>query len=85
MAKGPWISQVSSRPFDWPHIEFDWTDAVRTACELSAEHGLRLPVRGMDLFHIAVAIETAAERFLTFDREQAVLAKAAGLHVFAPR
>lgn len=65
----------------WPHVEFEWTDAVRSACELSAEHGLRLTIRGMDLFHAAVAIETAAELFLSFDRDQAVLAKRAGLRL----
>ena len=69
----------------WPHVEFDWTDAVRGASELSAEHGLKLTVRGMDLFHVAVAIETASEGFLTFDREQAALVKAAGLHVLSSR
>ena len=39
----------------WPHAEFDWRDAVRTACELSAEHGLSVSIRGMDLFPIAIA------------------------------
>lgn len=65
----------------WPHAEFDWTNAVRTACELSAGHALKLPVRGMDLFHIAVGIETAADAFLSFDDDQNELATAAGLPV----
>lgn len=26
----------------WSHLEFDWTDAIRVACELSAEHSLKL-------------------------------------------
>lgn len=63
----------------WPHLEFDWTDAVRSAAELSAEHGLRLTVRAMDLFHLAVAIEVAADGLLSFDNDQIALAKAAGL------
>lgn len=63
----------------WPHVEFDWTEAVRTACELSIEHGLRRRVRGMDLFHVAVALEIAADAFLSFDDAQNSLAKAAGL------
>ena len=25
----------------WPHIEFDWTSAVRAGCELAAEHFLK--------------------------------------------
>ncbi|MBA3385334.1 MAG: type II toxin-antitoxin system VapC family toxin [Chthoniobacterales bacterium] len=65
----------------WPHVEFDWTDAVRTACEISAEHALRRRVRGMDLFHVAVAIEVAADAFLSFDEEQNALAKATGLRL----
>jgi predicted nucleic acid-binding protein len=63
----------------WPHLEFDWTEAARTACELAAEHSLNMPVRSMDLFHVAIAIEVAADRFLSFDTEQNALAEAAGL------
>jgi predicted nucleic acid-binding protein len=63
----------------WPHVEFDWTDAVRTAGELRAEHSLKLIVRSMDLFHIAIAIEIGAEGLLSFDTEQIMPAKAAGL------
>jgi predicted nucleic acid-binding protein len=69
----------------WTHVEFDWTDAVRTACELSAEHALRRRVRGMDLFHIAVAIEVGADAFLSFDDEQNALAEATGLPLARPR
>ncbi len=65
----------------WPHVEFDWTDAVRTAGELRAEHSLKLVVRGMDLFHVAIAIEVGAEALLSFDTEQIALAEAAGLPV----
>ncbi len=63
----------------WMHIEFDWIDTVRTACELAAEHSLTMVVRGMDLFHVAIAIEVAADRFLSFDDEQNALAEAVGL------
>src|SRR5215472_11450045 len=65
----------------WSHVEFDWTDAVRTAGELRAEHSLKMVVRAMDLFHIAVAIEVGAETLLSFDAEQIALAQAAGLNV----
>jgi predicted nucleic acid-binding protein len=65
----------------WPHVEFDWTDAVRTAGELRAEHSLRMVVRAMDLFHVAIAIEVAADALLSFDTEQIALAQAAGLRV----
>ena len=63
----------------WPHVEFDWTDAVRTAGELRAEHSLKMVVRAMDLFHVAIAIEVAAEALLSFDADQIALAEAAGL------
>jgi predicted nucleic acid-binding protein len=66
----------------WPHAEFDWRDAVRTAGELRAEHSLKMLVRGMDLFHVAIAIEVGAEALLTFDGDQIELAEAAGLKVF---
>jgi len=63
----------------WPHVEFAWTKAVRTACELADEHSLKMTVRAMDLFHVAIAIEVAADGFLTFDDEQNALAEEAGL------
>src|SRR5437870_2195410 len=50
----------------WIHVELAWTDAARTACELAAEHSREMPVRAMDLFHVAIATELAAERFLSF-------------------
>jgi predicted nucleic acid-binding protein len=66
----------------WTHVEFDWTDAVRMAGEIRAEHSLKLVVRSMDLFHVAIAIEVGAEALLSFDAEQMALAEAAGLAVF---
>jgi uncharacterized protein YbjT (DUF2867 family) len=36
-------------------------------------------VRGMDLFHVSIAIEVAADGFLSFDDEQSALAEATGL------
>ena len=63
----------------WPHQEFDWTEAVRTAGELAAEHWSKMVVRGMDSFHVAIAIETGADAFLSFHDEQAALAETAGL------
>lgn len=65
----------------WPHVEFDWTDAVRTAGELRAEHALKMVVRSMDLFHVAIAIEVGAEALLSFDTDQITLAEAAGLTI----
>ncbi len=65
----------------WPHVEFDWTDAVRTAGELRAEHSLKMVVRAMDLFHVAIAIEVGAEALLSFDTDQIALAEATGMKV----
>ncbi|MBA2430722.1 MAG: PIN domain-containing protein [Chthoniobacterales bacterium] len=65
----------------WVHVEFSWTDAVRAACELGAAESLHRPVRGMDLFHVAIAIEVAADAFLSFDDDQNALARAAGFEV----
>ncbi len=65
----------------WQHLEFDWTEAVRTAGELRAEHSLKMVVRAMDLFHVAVAIEVGADALLSFDDDQIALAEAAGLAV----
>ena len=76
-----WLLEQEVRTGYWPHVEFDWTDAVRTAGELRAEHSLRMVVRAMDLFHVAIAIETGADALLSFDKEQIELAEAAGLKV----
>lgn len=67
----------------WPHVEFDWTDAVRTAGELRAEHSLRHVVRSMDLFHVAIAIEVGVDALVSFDADQVRLALAAGVPVLA--
>ena len=65
----------------WHHQEFSWTDAVRRACQLAEQFGQILPIRGMDLFHVAVALTIMASALLTFDADQAALARAAGLAV----
>jgi predicted nucleic acid-binding protein len=65
----------------WPHVEFDWTDAVRTAGELRAENSLKMVIRSMDLFHVAIAVEVGADALLSFDTDQMALGEAAGLLV----
>jgi len=65
----------------WPHVEFGWTDAVRTAGELRAEHSLKMVVRAVDLFHIAIAIEVGADALLSFDKDQIAPAEASGIAV----
>ncbi len=51
------------------------------ARELSRRHGPALGARAMDALHVASALLLAAEDFYTFDRDQARLARAAGLSV----
>jgi predicted nucleic acid-binding protein len=65
----------------WSHVEFDWRDAVRNACELGAEHALTMTVRAMDLFHVAIAIEVAVDAFVSFDEEQCRVAESAGMNL----
>lgn len=48
---------------DWPHVEFDWKDAARTACELARQYSLQMPVRAMGLFHVAIAVQVSADGF----------------------
>ena len=48
---------------------------------LSRHHTRQLGTRGMDVIHVAIAIEEGAEVFYTFDRLQKKLADRAGLTV----
>jgi predicted nucleic acid-binding protein len=58
-----------------------WTEAFRRADQLSEKHAEREGQRTIDLLHVAIALEGGAERFLSFDKRQRKLAKAAGLAV----
>jgi predicted nucleic acid-binding protein len=51
------------------------------ARELSRRHGPVLACRALDAIHVASALVLAADNFYTFDRDQAKLARAAGLRV----
>jgi hypothetical protein len=67
----------------WPHLELDWTEAIRTANKLSSQHFPNFAIRGMDLFHVAIAIEVGADILLSFDHDQNQLAVVAGLSVIS--
>lgn len=54
----------------WPHRELSWTNTIRRACQISADHSLDLIVRGMDLFHVAIALELKAEGFCLLTRSR---------------
>ena len=51
------------------------------ARELSRRHAPALRCRAMDVIHVASALVLAADDFYTFHRDQAKLARAAGLKV----
>jgi predicted nucleic acid-binding protein len=63
------------------HLAVEWTNVLRRADELSEEHAGREGQRTIDLLHVAIALESGAEIFLSFDNRQRRLAKAAGLKV----
>ena len=48
---------------------------------LSRRYTHQLGARGMDVIHVAIALELGVEAFYTFDKDQAKLAKRAGLTV----
>lgn len=56
-------------------------DVLARAEELSARHTARRGHRGFDILHVATALVLNAEKLLTFDQNQRVLAEAAGLLV----
>ena len=63
------------------HTQIEWTDAFRRADQVSEKHAAAGGQRTIDLLHVAVALESGAEKFLSFDKRQRKLAKAAGLAV----
>ena len=63
------------------HQAIDWTDVLRAAEKLGANHNETIGCRSADLFHIAAAVQLGCEQFLTFDIKQTTMAKAAGLAV----
>ena len=63
------------------HQAIDWTDVLREAEKLGANHNQIIGCRSADLFHIAAARQLGCEQFLTFDIKQTAMAKAAGLAV----
>ena len=63
------------------HTPVGWTDVFRRADELSEKHAATEGQRTIDLLHVALALETNAKTFLSFDQRQRKLAKAAGLKV----
>lgn len=63
------------------HTPVDWTNIFRRADELSEKHASENGQRTIDLLHVAIAVDSDAKTFLSFDQRQRKLAKAAGLKV----
>jgi predicted nucleic acid-binding protein len=59
----------------------EWQDVHSIAEKLSARHTPTGGHRALDVIHVATALHLKAREFLTFDGNQAVLAKAVGLKV----
>jgi predicted nucleic acid-binding protein len=55
--------------------------AYERAILLSRQHTRVLGTRGMDVIHVAIALELKVTDFFTFDKDQAKLARRAGLTV----
>lgn len=56
-------------------------EVLKRARELSASHTLTGGHRGFDILHVAAALEMGADMFLTFDRNQSLLATAEKLNI----
>jgi len=67
------------------HMEADWRDVLRSAYEISGEHGFAYSCRSADLLHVAYAKELAADRFISFDEDQVALANVSGIDAVFPR
>src|SRR6266850_6974254 len=61
------------------HVPIPWTDSFREAERLALRHAEILGVRSIDLLHVGIAVALKARYFLTLDRRQLALVKAAGM------
>lgn len=57
-------------------------EVMTEAERLSALHSEKLGTRSLDILHVACGLVLGLPQFITFDKRQAALAKAAGLQVF---
>jgi len=65
---------LTTIPVDWPAVHLR-AEALSGAHTLAAGHRL------LDILHVATALQLGATEFLTFDRNQRVLAESEGLMV----
>jgi len=62
-----------------------WRATLRRAGEISRVHTPAIGSRALDVLHVATALELGLRDFVSFDRRQQQLARAAGLKVVTPR
>ncbi len=67
------------------HVDVLWRATLRRATEISRTHTSKFGCRTLDILHVASAMELGLRSFVTFDRRQQQLARAAGLQVVSPR
>jgi len=60
-------------------VAVDWPAALARAIELADQHASRVGCRSLDLLHVAAAMLSASDRFVTADRRQNTVARRAGL------
>jgi predicted nucleic acid-binding protein len=65
---------ISLVPVEWPEVH-------STAERLSAQYTMIGGHRALDILHVATALQVESEQLLTFDANQSILARAAGLEV----
>jgi hypothetical protein len=69
----------------WVPPEYDLAEVHARAESLARDHAPTLGTRTLDILHVAAAVQLASPRFVTGDRRQAALARAAGLEVTSYR
>lgn len=57
-------------------VSCDWAAAHARALQIAVVHTAKKGCRGIDVLHLAAALEIGATEFLTFDARQGALAKA---------
>lgn len=62
-------------------VPVNWPDVHSLAERLSAQYTPAGGHRTLDVLHVATAVHCGVKAFITFDKKQATLAKAAGLKV----
>ena len=66
------------------HEPLAWTETLRQAEAVAERLAWTKSCRSLDLWHVAVALETQTEVFVTFDRDQYALAQLEGLQAIIP-